>query len=356
MKTKVSIILPSLNVEKYIRECLESVINQTLKEIEIVCVDAGSVDGTLQIIKEYATKDSRIKIIESNIKSYGHQMNIGIREAKGVYIGIVETDDFVDKEMFKELYERANEIDADVVKTPFIEYINNKISNICYYAETLEKILPTGCFSAVEYGHILAYHASVWSGIYKKQYLLDKQISFVEAPGAGYVDVGFRFDTCVNTEKIAWINKPFYFYRTNNSNSSTNNFNLSVMIQRWKEIQSKSLSIKKLYDEYYSPYLILDEYLNTLKYMSSIKVSKEEAKDIYYLFLEIKKEKIIESPVLPDYIKDKILSFIDNPELYYRKAQICAYIKKPFIIISNLCFAKGTKRREIIKKYLLLTK
>ena len=92
---KVSVIMPSLNVGKYIRESLTSVCNQTLKEIEIICVDAGSTDGTLEIIKEFAASDKRIKVIHSDKKSYGYQMNVGIHEAQGDYIGIVETDDAV---------------------------------------------------------------------------------------------------------------------------------------------------------------------------------------------------------------------------------------------------------------------
>lgn len=82
MKTKVSVIIPSLNVGKYIAECLDSVINQTMRDIEIICVDAGSTDGTLETIKEYAQNDKRIKVLNSDMKSYGRQMNMGLEIAK----------------------------------------------------------------------------------------------------------------------------------------------------------------------------------------------------------------------------------------------------------------------------------
>ena len=85
---KVSVIMPSLNVGKYIRESLTSVCNQTLKEIEIICVDAGSTDGTLEIIKEFAASDKRIKVIHSDKKSYGYQMNVGIHEAQALLYSI----------------------------------------------------------------------------------------------------------------------------------------------------------------------------------------------------------------------------------------------------------------------------
>ena len=85
-------------------ECLESVTGQTLKEIEILCIDAGSTDGTLQIIERYVSEDPRIRLVESDKKSYGYQVNMGIREARGQYIGIVEPDDYIDKAMYQNLY------------------------------------------------------------------------------------------------------------------------------------------------------------------------------------------------------------------------------------------------------------
>ena len=100
---KVSVIMPSLNVVQYIQECMESVVRQTLSDIEIICVDAGSTDGTLEILQEFAKKDQRISIIVSDKKSYGYQMNLGLKAAKGEYIGIVETDDFIEPNMYEDL-------------------------------------------------------------------------------------------------------------------------------------------------------------------------------------------------------------------------------------------------------------
>ena len=115
---KVSVVMPSLNVALYIRECIESVLNQTLKDIEIICVDAGSTDGTLEILKEYADKDPRISIINSDRKSYGYQMNLGMDAAAGEYMGIVETDDIADFDMFETLYNAAKADDLDVNRIP----------------------------------------------------------------------------------------------------------------------------------------------------------------------------------------------------------------------------------------------
>lgn len=90
---KVSILMPACNVEKFLKECMDSVVNQTLKDIEIICIDDGSRDSTGNILDEYAQKDNRIKVIHKANSGYGHSMNVGLQNATGEYIGIIETDD-----------------------------------------------------------------------------------------------------------------------------------------------------------------------------------------------------------------------------------------------------------------------
>ena len=104
---KVSIVIPTYNVEQYLKECLDSVINQTLKDIEIICVDDGSTDNSGKILDEYAAKDSRIKVIHKENGGYGKAMNVGIDNATGEYIGIVEPDDYIEFDMYETLYINA---------------------------------------------------------------------------------------------------------------------------------------------------------------------------------------------------------------------------------------------------------
>ena len=118
-KPKISVIMPSLNVGDYMEQCLSSVLSQSLKDIEVICVDAGSTDQTLDIIKKHQVNDKRIKIIHSDKKSYGHQVNLGLKEAKGIYISIVETDDYIDENMLEDLYESSQDNTIDIVKANF---------------------------------------------------------------------------------------------------------------------------------------------------------------------------------------------------------------------------------------------
>ena len=116
---KVSIVMPTYKVEKYFRQCLESVINQTLTDIEIIPVDDGSPDNCGKIMDEYAAKDSRIKPIHQENGGYGKAVNAGIEAATGEYIGIVETDDWIEPDMYEKLYNQAVKLDADVCKCGF---------------------------------------------------------------------------------------------------------------------------------------------------------------------------------------------------------------------------------------------
>jgi glycosyltransferase involved in cell wall biosynthesis len=117
----VSVLVPCYNVEKYIRQCLDSVVGQTLTDLEIICLNDGSTDGTLAILQEYAAKDSRVSIIDKPNSGYGDSLNKGLEAATGEYVGLVESDDWADANMFESLYKAAKEHNADMVKSNFYD-------------------------------------------------------------------------------------------------------------------------------------------------------------------------------------------------------------------------------------------
>lgn len=226
MSAKVSIILPSLNVGDYICQCVESVMNQTLADIEIICVDAGSTDGTLEHIREYAKRDDRIQVIQSDRKSYGHQMNLGISAATGEYIGIVETDDWAPEHMYETLYGLAKKHDLDFIKADFyrfkektdgegLELDYNQLSNdLSVYGKVLNPQENILLFNLI---------MNTWSGIYRRQFLLDNHIWHNETPGASYQDNGFWFKTFALAQRVYFVHEPFYMNRRDNPNSSVYN-------------------------------------------------------------------------------------------------------------------------------------
>ncbi len=219
---KVTVILPSLNVVSYIRECIESVISQTISDIEILCIDAGSTDGTCEIIQEYADKDSRVRFIRSEKRSYGYQMNLGMKLAQGEYIGIVETDDSVESDMYEVLYQRAVEEDLDYVKagfytmvTPYegekylLEHNLGDTERVFSYKYFMEKKLSPDVY--------------IWNGIYKRSFLREFDIRLNESPGAAFQDCGFRYLVDMHLRRGMFINRLFYHYRRDNAAASTYN-------------------------------------------------------------------------------------------------------------------------------------
>lgn len=221
--TKVSVIMPVYNVEEYLEECLNSVIHQTLKEIEIICVNDGSTDGSLQILKKYADLDKRIRIINKENTGYGHSVNCGIDEAQGDYIGVVETDDYIDASMFEELYHMAVLKNADVVKADSRYFVNDHGRRAFFESHIFHEEYRD------LYNKVINYHEDIrvfrsyvytWAGIYKRHFLNEKKIRHNESPGASYQDNGFWFQVNIHAERMYFMDKAFYNLRRDNPNSS----------------------------------------------------------------------------------------------------------------------------------------
>ncbi len=224
---KVSVIMPSLNVAGYIREAMDSVLAQTLCDIEVICVDAGSTDGTWEILEAYASHDSRIRLIKSDIKSYGYQMNLGIAAAVGEYIGIVETDDYIEADMYEGLYDAACKFDADIVKSDFEMFTkaeSDERLTAIYSLKQHSRIEYDKVFSCDEYVSGRAkLEIYIWNAIYRRQFLLDNKVFFNESPGASFQDFSFRYQTCFFARRIVAVNRAYYHYRRDNAGASTYN-------------------------------------------------------------------------------------------------------------------------------------
>ena len=252
---KVSIVLPIYNAEPFLRECLDSIINQTLKDIEIICVNDGSTDKSLDIIKEYADKDIRIRYIDKPNAGYGQTMNCGIDLATGEYIGIVEPDDFIELNMYETLYNKAKCTNVDFIKGDIYFWWSHtnkrKYSNIISDKNLYNKIQ----YDLSNKGLTVSAIANC-AGIYKHNFLQNSNIRFNETPGASFQDQGFYYQVIFYGKSALFINKPFYHYRQDNSNSSINTLNkVSCIFEEYKFINKKLNELKhkeKFYPLFYS--------------------------------------------------------------------------------------------------------
>lgn len=321
----VSIIIPSYNVVKYIRECILSVINQTIQNIEILCVDASSTDGTAEVINEFAMLDSRIRYIQTEKRSYGRQLNAAISLANGEYIGIVESDDYIEPEMFGTLYYEAVRRSADVIKSEFwFDYPmidNNRIFERRRYVPkwTGDGNVVT-CYKGAK-AH--RWDSFIWNGIYKKEFLINNLIRFNETNGAAYQDIGFQNQVLYYAPFICYIRKQWYHYRVNRMGSSS----VQPSCLFYLEAEYKSLFNKICFSE---PYIgdiyermttaFFREYRKTLSLYSSydewLAVYKEP-------LIWFKKEIVkayhysIQNPgSISGQVRNEMLGFIDNPRKF----------------------------------------
>lgn len=232
MEVKVSVIIPVLNAVQYINECIDSILNQTLKEIEILMIDAGSTDGTLDCLYEYQRRDSRCRVIHSNLKSCGYQDNLGVKNAVGEYVAFVESDDVIVSSMYEELWYYAKKFELDYVKGDFdtFYYLKND-EKISERIRSLPKCLYNKLLDINEYPDLLLYDIYLWKGIYKRTFLIENAIWQNETPGAAFQDVGFAFQSISCARRVMYIDKAYYQYRRDNQFSSVYNINGYVFLK-----------------------------------------------------------------------------------------------------------------------------
>ncbi|MBE6095218.1 MAG: glycosyltransferase [Schwartzia succinivorans] len=216
-KMKISVLIPVYNNESYLRECLDSVAKQSLCEIEIICINDGSTDASLSIMHEFADKDKRFIIIDKKNSGYGDSLNKGMEVARGEYVAVVESDDFIEDNMMEVLYNTAIKFDADIVKSNFYEYTQENGST---FKELMNNALYDEVFSPWQYSKVFTGEMFLWTSIYKKRFLDENGIRFNNTPGASYQDVSFIFKAYSCTERAVSVRDAFYHYRKDNPNSS----------------------------------------------------------------------------------------------------------------------------------------
>lgn len=265
---KVSIIVPIYNVEMYIEKCLETLVNQTLKDIEIILVNDGSKDSSAEIAKKYLEKyPEKIIYLEKENGGLSDSRNYGLPHAKGEYIAFLDSDDYVEENMYEEMYELAKKEDSDMVQCNFYwEYPDKnkkKIGELKQYSNKKEMLVKT--------------RVEAWNKLIKREILVkNPEIRFPK--GLRYEDVEFTYKLIPYVEKISILNKPFIHYiQRGNSISNTQN-------ERTKEIFDvldnviKYYKEKNLYEEYKEQLEYV--YVKTVLCRSLLRMVKINDKDI----------------------------------------------------------------------------
>lgn len=342
---KVSIILPSLNVAEYIEECIKSALCQTLDAKEIICVDAGSTDGTWEILSSYA-KDPQYKnqmiLLHSDIKSYGHQVNMGIQRASGEYIAVLETDDYVADDMYECLYQLGVSCNADYVKADYDAFITSPSNKEIFDPAVLfesEKEKYNRILNPGHDAYLYMNDCNIWKGIYKKTFLVEHDIFLNESKGAAFQDIGFALQVLSCAKRAVYSDKSFYRYRMDREQSSI--YSIHRLRYSYQEfvrlLEEENIKKKLIYmDGIFQrmTHIFCDELIKSLR-VAKYDADSELIKPYYLWF---KKQ-------LTDAIENKLLS-IDLYQLYPKLSLILSDLYEFSLRIKkeDLSFAQSQKK------------
>ena len=254
---KISVLMPCLNVAKYIRQCLESVVSQTFKDIEILVTDAGSTDGTLEIAEQFAENDVRIRIIHSKRKSYGYQLNLALSKAKGEYIGIVETDDYIEPYMFEFLLHVIEGTSAEYAKAGWVGFLRRKGLEWTYEGFSCPELAVAEKAVVLPWKRpdLVTTDCYLWNGIYRKNFLC--QYRFQETAGAAFQDVSFLFRLIHGARQGIYLRRPVYHYRNDNAAASFYNLNgLNYIRSEYQALKSILPELSQEWQQTYYRHLV----------------------------------------------------------------------------------------------------
>ena len=321
---EISILVPVYNVEKYLKFCLDSILAQTFTDLEVICIDDGSTDESGKILDRYAKDDARIRVIHKENSGYGKTMNIAVGQASGRYIGIVESDDTIEKDMYQILYDCITRYDLDFIKTDHYATWDNEngTTKKQYIKLTDDHTMYNRVLNPNDELQSYLLQKFTWNALYKKELLIKNNIRYNETPGASYQDNGFWFQTFYWSRRVMFLDIAFYNYRQDNVCSSIHSQQkVYAMKDEYDFIRNIMIAHndkrKKLYKICF--HLRMYAYLITLfrietslklefaKTIERERVYFEETKEACYDWLTDEHVKIIKNPV--EYVENNVIGF-----------------------------------------------
>lgn len=321
----ITVLMPCLNVEPYIKECVESVVSQTIfDDLEVFIIDAGSNDGTYEIVKDYEDKYNNIHLINSEKKSYGYQLNLGLKSAKGKYIAILETDDFIRNDMYEILYNIAEINSLEYIKANFLSFITLKNGDKLYSSSKLWPENDDRYKKIIDPTYVDDLYVSdfnIWKGIFKREFLLKNSIYANETPGAAFQDIGIMELVLANADRAMYVKEELYRYRTDRESASMKSGRGLIFSKNEFErlLEEKRQNIKNLKGLYLHMFSSFVGNMNLLQSKESF-LDDEEIKESFIwlknqLNIAFSNGIISKQDVDPD-LYDKYERGIDNPIAY----------------------------------------
>ena len=226
MSPKITLIVPVYNVADYLPQCLDSLVGQTFKDIEILCINDGSTDNSPAILADYAKKDSRIRIITQKNAGQGAARNVGIREAKGKYLGFIDSDDWADIHFCEKMYQMAEKNQVDLVIARYVNF-DDKLQKPVSYPDIEDLLLFENfqgrvfAFDDIKELYFNQICGAPWNKLYKTEFMRKNELYFPE--GIKYEDYPHFFKTFICVNRAVLCPDKLYFYRQNRRGSDSTN-------------------------------------------------------------------------------------------------------------------------------------
>ena len=242
----VTVIVPVYNTERYLTQCVNSILCQTLKNIEVILIDDGSTDNCPAMCDAYARQDKRVKAVHKPNGGYGKACNTGISMVRSKYFGIIESDDYIELDMFEKLYGMAQSNGLDIARCHY--YFYNSQTNTHEHAEQYNVPINIVCRPR-DIPQVFIQAPSLWAILYRTDFILENNIYFLETPGASYQDTSFIFKVYACAQRFMLTDKTCVHYRIGNENASVaSKEKVYCVCDEYREIE-RFLHEKGLYDE-----------------------------------------------------------------------------------------------------------
>lgn len=340
-KPKVSLIIPVYNAEEFLDESIGSLLNQTLHDIELVCVNDGSKDNSLKMLENFAKKDSRVVIIDQPNGGCGAARNKALDNAIGEYIYFFDPDDYILPNALEELYNNAKSNDSDFVIFKIASFRDGEPINYDAPGFEFEKIFPNVDFNNFTFSykdvkrHVLLSSFAPWTKFYKKKFL-DAYDDFRFHTNVAFDDVPFHVQSMLRASKISYVPKFFYHYRLSNPNSVNNTASNAPDILKIVNFVEDFLKSNGFYDEFKEEFTIFkivqlslyiissnsEDYFNIVKqnvldldlYNTDVPVSITKRNDALKYF-----NSIVNSNSINDF-KSNLANY-NKPQIIYKEIQ-----------------------------------
>lgn len=307
MDEMISIIIPVYNIEPYIKTCIDSILNQTYKNLEILLVDDGSSDNCGEICDQYAVNDSRIRVLHKENGGLSDARNYGLKEAQGEIISFIDGDDYIDKQFYEIMLSQMRKNNSDIIECGCVKFCDGSTPEAVYESET--KIMkPYDWLTESNLGEFVS--CVVWNKLYKRSVL--EGILF--PVGRHYEDEATTYKAVYKANSITRINSALYFYRQREGSITQNERNIKEINEQFQSLEEKCIFFEKCNEKHIANFSYAKLGLFMISVYESRKKLTGKSKD-WYSYLKNIFGRILKDSAVPVKYKVYIMMFILFPAI-----------------------------------------